>query len=128
MPIDVPCKREEANLERLFLHCAKVQDLLALLFVIFGIRWVLPNSVQEKMAGWRRSFVRKNAKKIWLAAPIFLFWSISRESNRAVFEEGVPSTQKVKNSFVHALWSWTSVLFGYQSYDVIEVLSMLGVV
>ena len=31
------------------LRCAKVQDLWALLFVIFGISWVLPSSVQEMM-------------------------------------------------------------------------------
>ena len=31
------------------LRCAKVQDLWALLFVIFGISCVLPSSVQEMM-------------------------------------------------------------------------------
>ena len=45
-----------------------------------------------------------------------------------MFEEGVPTTQKMKNSFVYALWFWTAVLSEYQSSDIIEFLSMLGVV
>ena len=103
------CKSEEENIDHLLLCYDLVQDLRALLFAIFGINWVLPSSVQEMMAGWRRPFGRKNAKKNWMASPIVLFWSIWRETNGAVFDEGVPSTQKM-NSFVYALWSWTSVL------------------
>ena len=99
------CKREEENLDNLLLRCDKVQDLWALLFVIFGISWVLPSPVQEKMAGWRRPYARKKAKKIWLAAPIFLFWCIWRERNRDLFDGGEPSTQKMKNVFVYTLWS-----------------------
>ena len=72
--------------------------------------------------------MRKNAKKIWLAVPIILFWSIWRERNRAVFDEGVPSTQKMKNSFVYTMWFWTSVLSDYQGSHIIEGLSMLSVV
>ena len=105
-----------------------MQDLWALLFVIFGISWVLPSPVQEKMAGWRRPFARKKAKKIWLAAPIFLFWCIWRERNRDVFDGGEPSTQKMKNVFVYTLWSWTTVLADYQGSDFIVFLSLLGVV
>ena len=45
-----------------------------------------------------------------------------------MFEEGVPSTQKMKNSFVYALWFWTTVLSEYQGSDVFEFLSVLGVV
>ena len=55
-----------------------------------------------------------------------LFFGASGGRNRAVFE-GVPSTQNM-NSFVHTLLSWTSVLSDCQGSDVIEFLSMLGVV
>ena len=106
----VSFKREEENLDHLLLHCAKVRDLWDLLFFIFGINWVLHSSVQEIMAGWRRPFAKKKAKKIWLAAPILLFWCIWRERNKAVFDGGGPSTQKLKNAFVHTLWSWTLII------------------
>ena len=66
------CKREEENLDHLLLRCAMVQDLWAL-FAIVGISWVLPGSVKEMMAGWRRPFVRKIAKKFWLVVSHFSF-------------------------------------------------------
>ena len=46
--------------------------------------------------------------------------------NSAIFEEGVPSVQKMKNSFVYALWSLARVLSDYQNSDVIWVLESSG--
>ena len=43
-----------------------------------------------------------------------------------MFDGGEPSTQKMKNAFVHALWSWTNILADYQGSDVIVFLSLLG--
>ena len=47
-----------------------------------------------------------------------------------MFDGGEPSTQKMKNAFVHTLWSWTNVLadYHYQGSDVVVFLSILGVV
>ena len=57
--------------------------------------------------------------------PLFYFGAFGGRGK--VFDEGVPSTQKM-NSFVYTMWFWTSVLSDYQGSDIIECLSMLSVV
>ena len=48
--------------------------------------------------------MHQKKKKIWMAAPIYLFWTVWGERNRAVFEDVVPSVQRMKNDFVYVLW------------------------
>ena len=82
------CRKEEENIDHFLLLCSsRVQDLWALLFTIFGVNWVLPGSVRETLNGWQGSLIRKNLKKLWLAAPLCLVWIIWKERNKAVFED-----------------------------------------
>ena len=41
-----------------------------------------------------------------MAASLCLFWTIWRQRNGVVFEDMVPSTQRMKNSLMFALWFW----------------------
>ena len=81
------------------------------------------------MIGWKGPFARKILKKIWMAAPICIFWTIWREGNRVVFEDVVPSAIRMKNSFVLALWSWAKTDPNVQALDVVGFLvSVQGLV
>ena len=54
------CGKEEGNIDHLLLPALiVVQDLVALLFTIFGANWVLPSSVKDTLEGWKGCFVRK---------------------------------------------------------------------
>ena len=35
---------------------------------------------------WKGTFARKKHKKIWMAVPILLFWTVWRGRNRVVFD------------------------------------------
>ena len=48
----------------------------------------------------------KKRKKTWMAAPLCLFWTLWRERNRAVFDNGVTNAQKIKSNFLSNLWNW----------------------
>ena len=98
------CEREE-SLDHLLLHCTKTHELWTVVFAIFGVNWVVPSSIREPLLGWIGPFARKILKKVWMAAPLCLFWTIWRERNRVVFKDILPSAQRMKNSLVFALWS-----------------------
>ena len=51
----------------------------------------------------------KKHKKIWLAAPLCLFWILWRERNRMAFENEAPSVHKMKSNFLSILWSWANL-------------------
>ena len=100
--VDVLFGKEEGNLDNLLLLCTKVQEIWAVLFVIFGVNRVLPRSIRETLISWKGPFAGKTMKKIWTISPLCIFWTIWRERYRDIFED-VPSAQRMKNSFVHSL-------------------------
>ena len=51
----------------------------------------------------------KKRKKIWVAAPLCLFWTLWRARNRVVFDNEVTNAQKIKSNFLSNLWNWTNL-------------------
>ena len=99
------CEEEEETIDHLLIHCKFAKVLWDLFLSIVGISWVFPHSVLNKLLAWQGASVGKKRKKIWLAAPLCLFWNIWRARNRLVFENEVPNAQRTKASLVTNLWS-----------------------
>ena len=54
------------------------------MFSIFGVQWVLFESVRGTLLGRRDSFVDRRRIKVWRAAP-YIFWTIWKERKRRYF-------------------------------------------
>ena len=67
------CKEEKETCDHILIHCLKARLLWNLIFALFGIQWVLSCSIREVLLSWHRSFVGKNGKKAWKAAPLCMF-------------------------------------------------------
>ena len=68
----------------------------------------------------------KKHKKIWLAAPLCLFWTLWRERNRVVFENEVSSAQRTKATFLSNLWSWANLYSIDNTNSLVDFLSSMG--
>ena len=99
------CLEKEETIDHLLLHCTKTRVLWDLLFNLFGLSWVLPSSVRETLLSWHGSFVGKKRKKVWRAAPLYIFWMFWKARNRLAFKDDVLSIPRLKYSFVLSLWS-----------------------
>ena len=88
------CVEEES------IDCTKARVLWELLFALFGVMWVLPYSVRDTFLGWHSTFMGKKCSKVWMAAPLCLFWAVWKERNRIAFENEELSIHRMKNSFV----------------------------
>ena len=62
----------------------------------------------------------KKRKKIWLAAPLCLFWTLLRARNRLVFENKGTNVQKIKANFVTNLWAWANMFREDKTNSVAE--------
>ena len=68
----------------------------------------------------------KKRKRIWLAAPLCLFWTLWRTRNRIVFENKGSNDQKIKAKFVTNLWSWANMLREEKTNSIVDFLTWLG--
>ena len=46
------CKSDGESVSHLFLHCPFASKLLAFIFCLVGIAWVMPKSVEAKLESW----------------------------------------------------------------------------
>ena len=44
------CKSNGESVDHLFLHCLVAMDMRAMVFGLFGVRWVMPQSVMGLLA------------------------------------------------------------------------------
>ena len=67
------CGCEEETINHILLHYRVVRVLWEIVFVLFGIQWVFPETVREVLISWRGPFVGKKRKKIWKSIPLYIF-------------------------------------------------------
>ena len=120
------CEEEEETIDHLLIHCKIAKMLWDLILSIVGISWVFPNSVMHTLLAWQGAAVGKKRKKIWLAAPLCLFWNLWRARNSLVFENEVPSAQRLKANFVTNLWSWANLHSEDNTHSVVDFLTWMG--
>ena len=65
----------------------------------------------------------KKCKKIWMAAPLCIFWTILCETNRVAFENGVFYAQKTKANFLSILWNWANLFSVDNSNSLLDFLT-----
>ena len=58
------CGCEEETVNHILLHCTVVRVLWEIVFVLFGIQWVFPETVKDMLFSWRGFFVGKKRKKV----------------------------------------------------------------
>ena len=126
LQIDVSCEEDEETIDHLLIHCKRAKMLWNLLLSIVGTSWVFPHSVLHTLLAWQGAAVGKKCKKIWLAAPLCLFWILWRARNRLVFENEGTSDQKIKANFVSNLWAWANLYSADNTNSVVDFLTWLG--
>ena len=119
-------EEDEENIDHLLIHCKSAKMLWNLFLSIVGTSWVFPQSVLHTLLAWQGTAVGKKRKRIWLAAPLCLFWTPWRARNRLVFENEGTTDQKIKANFVSNLWAWANVYTDDKTNSVVEFLTWLG--
>ena len=120
------CEEDEENIDHLLIHCKSAKMLWNLFLSIYGISWVFPKSVLHTLLAWQGADVGKKRKRIWLAAPLCLFWTLWRVRNRMVFENKGFNDQKIKANFVTNLWAWANMFRDDKTNSVVDFLTWLG--
>ena len=109
------CKCNGESVDHLILHCPVAMDLWATVFSLFGVSWVMPQSVMGLLACWQGSFGRHRNGYIWLMVPHCLLWCLWRGRNSRCFEDKERSISDLKQFFFRTLMDWLVALW-YRSF------------
>ena len=94
------CETDEETIDHLLIHCSRAKMLWDLLLPIVDCNWVFPLIVRQSLLAWQGAKVGRKRKRVWMAAPLCLFWTLWKERNKAAFENETPSVHRLKSTFV----------------------------
>ncbi len=100
------CKRSGKSVDNLFLHCFVAMDLWSLVFGMFGVQWVMPQTVVDLFCSWLGNRGRQSSILIWKMIPHHLIWCLWRECNSRHFEDSTRTIPELKLFFFHTLLDW----------------------
>ena len=104
------CKCNGESVDLLFLHYPVASDLWSMVFGLFGVSWVMPQSVVGLLACWLGRFGRHWNGNIWGIILHCLMWCLWKERNSKCFEDIERSIPDLKLFFFRTLLDWLSVL------------------
>ena len=116
------CKRSGESVDHLFLHRSVAMDLWSLVFGMFGVRWVMPQTVLDLFCSWLGNKGRHNSILIWKIIPHCLIWCLWRERNSRHFEDSARTTPELKLFFFHALLYWVVGLGVFSIHSILELI------
>ena len=121
------CEEDGETIEHLLIQCKSAKMSWNLFLLVVGASWVFPPSVLHTLVAWQGHAVGKKHKKIWMVAPLCLFWTLWCTRNRLVFENEVTFAQRIRANFVTNLWTWANLYRIDNMNSVLDFLTCWGV-
>ena len=116
------CKVAGESVDHLLLHCMYARELWDMIFVLFGIHWVMPRNVMALFDCWQGSLGQYQNAVIWRAVPHCVLWCLWRERNARTFEGCETSVVDLKLHFYRLLLDWLSVTGLFNFTNVIDLI------
>ncbi|XP_059663394.1 uncharacterized protein LOC132309059 [Cornus florida] len=102
------CKKTEATVNHLLLHCQVARDVWSMILVAFGMSWVFPRTTLDTIEAWKGCIVESRARVGWRATPLCLWWVLWCERNMRSFEGEETPIWSLKYSILHTLFFWVN--------------------
>ena len=91
-----------------------------MIFVLFGIDWVMPKRVIDLLHCWHGSVGRHSV--IWKAIPHCQMWCLWRECNARTFEDYELNVVELKLQFYRSLLDWMSVIGLFRLSNMLDLI------
>ena len=104
-------------MDHLIIHCSMASALWSWILGVFGISWVLPQTVAELLFSWWNGLGR-HSSDVWNLVSLCLMWSVWREHNSRTFEDGSSTDIQLRDCFASNLFEWAKVA-GYSTSSIV---------
>ena len=103
------CEDDEETIDHFLIHCLRATMSWDLFLSIGDSNWVFPLTVRQFLLAWQSANIGKIRKRVWMATPLCLVWTLWKEMNRTAFENEAPFAHWMKSIVLFTLWSWAKL-------------------
>ena len=118
------CKKNRESVNHLLLHCPIASELWSMVWALFGLLWVMLQSVTDLFSSWQGSFGRHWSIDLWRAVPHCVLWCIWQERSSRCFEWKERSIPEIKSLLLHTLLDWSLVFNLFPCSNFLEMLDL----
>jgi hypothetical protein len=111
--------------DHLLIHCPVVSLLWSWILGVFGISWVLPQTVAELLFSWWNGLGR-HSSDVWNLVPLCLMWSVWKERNSRTFEDVSSTDIQLQDCLASSLFEWSKVSGYSTSLTITAFISALS--
>ena len=116
------CRESGESPDHILLHCKVARELWNMVFVMFGVQWVMPGTVLDLFSSWQGSWGCKRTNMVWRVVPHCVLWCVWRERNARHFEDTATSIPELKSRFFQLLFEWVKGLGIFSISSLVELL------
>ncbi|XP_065636444.1 uncharacterized protein LOC136070428 [Quercus suber] len=102
------CRRDEETVDHLLLHCKLASTLWSEVLIMFGVQWVMSNTIVSLLFAWR-NWLGTYFSKVWNMVPACLMRLVWKERNVRTFEDIERPINMLKNLLVRTLFEWSRI-------------------
>lgn len=95
------CKAFEETPSHLLMHCQVAKEAWNFIFTIFGVNWVVPDSIALFIKSWKFPSLRGRRRTFWKLAPLIFiyFWWFGRQEIEGVLRDIEEDVIRLKSKF-----------------------------
>ena len=116
------CRESGESPDHILLHRKLARELWDLVFVLFGVQWVMPRTVLDLLSCWQGSSGSSRTSMVLRVVPQCVFWCVWKERNARHFEDTKTSILEMKSSFFQLLFAWVKGLGILSINSLVELL------
>ena len=102
------CKCDEETVDHLLIHCKFAYALWSEVLIMFGVQWVMPDTIVSLLFAWR-NWLGTYSSKVWNLVPACLMWLVWKERNVRNFEDVESPIDKLKTLLTRTLFEWSRI-------------------
>uniref|UniRef100_A0A5B7CC03 Uncharacterized protein n=1 Tax=Davidia involucrata TaxID=16924 RepID=A0A5B7CC03_DAVIN len=99
------------------------REVWTMLFVIFGMYWMILWSVKDFLMSWKAACPSKRVRQAWWSALLCVMWCIWWEHNMRTFEEVDTPIHRLKKKILDIFHIW---IIGKYPISLSSLVNFLG--
>ena len=95
-------------MDHLLIHCRFASALWSEILIMFGVQWVMPDTIVSLLFAWR-NWLGTYSSKVWNLVPTCLMWLVWKKRNARTFEDVESPIDKLKTLLTRTLFEWSRI-------------------